>query len=72
MLPLVIGFKIPRQFFHQREAKAKPIVPCTRDFSRAFNKLMVVARNSDWFIALLAPVLIGRSYYFDFGFSTVI
>ena len=28
--------------------------------------------NSDWFIALFAPVVIGRSNYFGIGFSTVI
>ena len=28
-------------------------------------------RNFDWFIALLAPVVIGRSDYFGIGFSMV-
>ena len=28
--------------------------------------------NSDWFIALFAPVVIGRGNYFETGFSTVI
>ena len=27
-------------------------------------QLQVIARNSDWFIALFAPVVIGRSNYF--------
>ena len=38
-------------------------------FSRALRKLslQVAARNSDWFIALFAPVVIGRSYYFGFA-----
>ena len=40
----------------------KPIAPCTRDFSRALNKLQ--AGSSDWIITLLAPVVIGRSNYF--------
>ena len=31
-----------------------------------------MARNSGWFIALFAPVVIGRSNYFRIGFSTVI
>ena len=44
----------------------------TRDFSRASNELQVIARNCDWFIALPAPVVIGRSNCFGFGFSTVI
>ena len=45
---------------------------CTRDFSRASSELQVIARNCDWFIALSAPVVIGRSNCFGFGFSTVI
>ena len=31
-----------------------------RDVSRAFSKFKVTVRNSDWFIALFAPVVIGR------------
>ena len=53
-------------------SKAKPIAPCTRDFSRASSELQVIARKCDWFIALFAPVVIGRSNCFGFGFSTVI
>ena len=60
------------QFFNQRESKPKPIAPCTRDFSRALSELQVIARNYDWFIAQPAPVVIGRSNCFGFGFSTVI
>ena len=41
-------------------------------FSRALSKLQVTARNSDWFIALFAPVVIGGSNCFGFGFSTPI
>ena len=48
------------------------MAPCTRDFSRALNKLQVIARNCDWFIALFSPVVIGRSYYFGIVFATVI
>ena len=33
---------------------------------RALSGLRVFARNSDWFIALLAPAVIGRSNYFGF------
>ena len=43
-----------------------------RDFSGASSELQVIARNCDWFIALPAPVVIGRSNCFGFGFSTVI
>ena len=71
LLRLVIGLKDSRQFFNQWEAKPKPIAPYTRDFSRATSELQVIARNCDWFIALFAPVVIGRSC-FGFGFSTVI
>ena len=55
-----------------RKTKAKPITPCTRDFSRPLSKLHVTAMNSDWFIALFVPVVIGQSNYFGIGFSTVI
>mgnify|MGYP000536098991 CR=1 FL=1 len=34
--------------------------------------LQVIARSCDWLIALPAPVVIGRSDCFGFGFSTVI
>ena len=33
---------------------------CVR-FSRALRKLEVIAKNSDWFIALFAPVVVGWS-----------
>ena len=47
--------------FQPMRGKPKPIAPCTRDFSRALSELQVIARNCDWFIALFAPVVIGRS-----------
>ena len=72
LLRLVIGFKDSRQFFNQWEAKPKPIASCTRDFSHASSELQVIARNCDWFMALFAPAVIGRSNCFGFGFSTVI
>ena len=72
LLRLVIGLKDSRQFFSLWKAKPKPIAPCTRDFSRATTELQVIGRNCDWFIALPAPVVIGRSNCFGFGFSTVI
>ena len=60
--------------FQPMRSKPKPIALCMRDFSRGLSKLHVIARNFDWFIALSAPVVIGRSNYFGFGFgfSTVI
>ena len=50
--------------------KPKPIVSCSW-FSRAWRQFYVFALNSDWFIALFAPVLIGPSNYFGFGFTTL-
>ena len=46
----------------------KPVAPCTRDFSRASSELQLIAGNCDWFIPLSAPVVIGRSNCFGFGF----
>ena len=66
----MIGLKDSRQFFSHWEAKPKPMAPCARDFSRALSKLQIIVRNCDWFIALFAPVVIGRSNCFGFGFST--
>ena len=72
LLRLVIGLKESHQFFNQWESKPKPIAPRTRDFSRASSELQITAKNCNWFIALPAPVVIGRSDSFGFGFSTVI
>ena len=38
--------------------KKKTIAPWTRDFHYVLNKLQVIACNSDWFIALFAPVVV--------------
>ena len=64
----MIGLKISHQFFNQREVNPKPIVLCTCDFSRALSKLQVISRNSDWFIALFAAIVIGRSNNFGVDF----
>ena len=40
-----------------------------RDFSRTLSKLQVIARNYDRFIMLFAPVVIGESNCFGFGFG---
>ena len=58
--------------FQPMRSKTKSIAPCTRHFSRALTELKAIARNCDWFIALFAPVMIGRSNCVGFGFSTVI
>ena len=54
----MIDLKSRSSVFNQ--AKPKPIAPCARDFSRALNKLQAIASNSDCFIALFSPVVIGR------------
>ena len=71
-LRLLIGLKYSRQFINQWESKTKPIALSTRDFSRASSELQLIARNCHCFIPLPAPVVIGRSNCFGFGFSTVI
>ena len=58
--------------FQPMRSKAKPIAPCARDYALALSKLQVIVRNSDWFITLFAPVVIGLNDYFCFGFSKVI
>ena len=58
---LAIGLRISRQLFNQWEPK--PIAPCARNFSRVLNKLRVISRNSGWFIALFALIVICRSNY---------
>ena len=58
--------------FSPMRSKAKTIAPCKRDFPGALSKLKIVARNSDWYIALFAPVVICRSNYFGIAFSAVI
>ena len=45
LLRLMIGLKFSRQFFNQWGAR--PITPCTRDFSRALSRSQVIGRNSD-------------------------
>ena len=52
--------------------KPKSITPCTLNLFRALSKLHVIARNSDWFIALFAPVVIGWNNYFGVEFSAFI
>ena len=64
----LIGKKLSRQFFNQWETKPKPIAACERDFSRPLSKLEVITKNSDWFIALFASVVIGRRNCCGIGF----
>ena len=50
---------------NQWEAKPKSnhtlYSTCMRNFSGALRKSQVISSNSDWFILLLAPVMIGQS-----------
>ena len=48
--------------------KTKQIASFTRDFSRALRKLTVTVRNSDCFITLFAPVVIGQGNWFGYCF----
>ena len=42
--------------------KPKHIAPCKRDLSRAWSQMQVIiARNSDWFMARFTPVVIGSA-----------
>ena len=41
-------------------------------FFRALSNLHGIATNLDWFVALLAPAVIGRSNYFGISFTTLI
>ena len=54
--------------FQPVRSKTKQIASCTRDFSRALRKLTVTVRNSDWFITLFAPVVIGQGNWFGYCF----
>ena len=48
------------------------IIPCTCSFSNNFNMLLVIARNSDWFITLFTSVVIGLSNSLGTDFATII
>ena len=52
--------------------RVAPVFQPIRSKTRALSKLEVIARNSDWFIALFAPVMIDRRSYFGSVFLTVI
>ena len=58
--------------FKPMRSQTKPVGSCTCDFFRALMKLVVIARSSDWLIALFAPVVIGRMNLSFIGFSTVV
>ena len=54
---LSIQIKNPTPVFQLMKGKIlKPIVSCMLEFYHALSELQVIARNSDWFIVLFAPV----------------
>ena len=58
----MIGLKISLLFStNEKQNQNQWQLACRRDFSRALNKLQVINSDSDWFIALFSPVVIGRS-----------
>ena len=61
----MIGLKVSHQVFSQFGAKLKLLAPHAQFFSRFEQVASNSARNSDWFIALFAPIVIGRSNNFD-------
>ena len=66
LLSSVIGFKNLPPVFQLSGSKTKTNGILYARVCRALSGLRVFVRNSDWFIALLAPVVIGRSNYFCF------
>ena len=67
-----IGQQNSRHFFNQWEAKPKPIASRTNTFCRALHRLHVIALYSYWpIIALFRSVVIGRSNWLGFGFTTL-
>ena len=54
----VTGLTMLSLCFNQWETKLTAITPCPRHFSHALRKLQLIARNSDWFTLLFAPVVI--------------
>ena len=71
LLRLVIGLKMSSQFFNNEKQNQHQSHLVRGDVSRALSKLQVIAGNSDWFIVLFAPVVIGQGYCFGIGYLTV-
>ena len=46
--------------FKRMSSEGKPMVSCELDFSCTLSKLLVIDKNSDWFLVLFAPFVIGR------------
>ena len=71
LLRSVIGLENSRHFLNQSDAKLKPIATWSLAFSRAYRRLLIFALSSDWLLGIFPFVLIGRSDYFGFGFTTL-
>ena len=63
-----MSYSIWASFFNQVEVKPKPITLCKHGFFCTLSNLQVITRNSDWFIVLFAPVVIGQSNHFGIVF----
>ena len=61
---LIGWLKNPVPVFQPMRSKIKTNRTLCARFSRALSELQVIARNSDWFLPLFAPVVIGRNNYF--------
>lgn len=71
--------------FQSTKSKTQPITTCVHNFSHALSKLhiiVIIVWNSDWFIMLFVPVVIGQSisivigesissYYFGTGYLRI-
>ena len=67
----VIGLEISLHPLSQSAAKLKPILTWSLAFSRALRRLRGLTLSFDWLIVKFSCVLIGRSDYFGFGFTTL-
>ena len=61
---LYFWFKNVAPVFRRMRSKPKTSGTLYAPFSCTLSKLNLIAENSDWFIALFAPVVIGQSDYF--------
>ena len=71
MLGEAIGFKMTRQFSQLMRSKAKTNCTLNALFFPRFAQVTSNYYDSDWFIALFVPFVVGQSNYFGNGFSTV-
>ena len=70
-LSSLIGLKVSRHLLNQSDAKRKPTASWPLAFSRASRSLLVLTLSSDWLLVMFSFVLIGKSDFFGFGFTTL-